>query len=154
MADATIQREDIRPWAGVQPQFMARDNGDGTYSEQVAVAPAQLTEHTFTVASGQSESAEADLNNEAIVAVYPPAAVDATTVQLSIKRGLATGSRATLRDVYGTRKVITFTAGEPVEVPADWAKHNRFTSIVLETSAGAAVAQSAERVFIIVTRAV
>lgn len=122
--------------------------------ESIANANALLHERTFTVASGASESDEVDLGNEAIVAVYPPAAVDATTVQFSIKRGRVSGSRATLRDVYGTRKTITFTAGEPVEVPADWAKHNRFTSIVLETSAGVAVAQTATRTFTIITRVV
>lgn len=152
MADTTIQRYDTLTQQGRAIRLI--DNGDSSYSEQVAVAPVRLTEHTFTWAIGASESGEVDLGNEAIVTIYPADAVEATTAQLSLKRGRVAGSRKALRDVFNARKIISFTAGEPVEVPADWAKHNPFTSFVLETAAGVAVAQTAERVFIVVTRAV
>jgi len=117
--------------------------------------PASLTETTVTVAQGESESGEVDLAGAAIVTIYPPAAVEATTAQMSFKVGRVTGSRAQLNDEYGVKLVIPFTAAQPIRVPASMLPAVRFLSIVLETSGGVAVAQAtAAREFVFVTRRV
>jgi len=117
--------------------------------------PASLTETTVTVAQGESESGEVDLAGAATVMIYPPAAVEATTAQMSFKVGRVTGSRAQLNDEYGVKLVIPFTAAQPIRVPASMLPAVRFLSIVLETSGGAAVAQAtAAREFVFVTRRV
>jgi hypothetical protein len=117
--------------------------------------PASLTETTVTVAQNESESGEVDLAGAATVMIYPPAAVEATTAQMSFKVGRVTGSRAQLNDEYGVKLVIPFTAGQPIRVPASMLPAVRFLSIVLETSGGVAVAQAtAAREFVFVTRRV
>lgn len=117
--------------------------------------PASLTETTVTVAQGESESGEVDLAGAATVMIYPPAAVEATTAQMSFKVGRVTGSRAQLNDEYGVKVVIPFTAAQPIRVPASMLPAVRFLSIVLETSGGVAVAQAtAAREFVFVTRRV
>lgn len=117
--------------------------------------PATLTETTVTVAQTESESGEVDLAGAAIVMIYPPPAVEATTAQMSFKVGRVTGSRAQLNDEYGVKLVIPFTAAQPIRVPASMLPAVRFLSIVLETSAGVAVAQAtAAREFVVVTRRV
>ena len=119
------------------------------------VAPAALTETTATCAQTASETGEIALGGAGIVMIYPPAAVEATTAQISIKAGRETGSRAQLNDDYGVKVVIPFTAGQPISVDPSRFPALRFISFVLETSAGVAVAQAtAARAFIVVTRRV
>lgn len=151
-----------------------KDMGDGSHAEVVAVgampstavtgpltaaelaaAVPGVTLVTATIAQGESESAEVDLGNRALIAVITPAEVEATTAQISIKHGHVSGTRH-VRQKYGVKQAIEIstTNRESVVDPADYPAL-RYVSIVAETSAGVAVAQAtAAREFVLVTRAV
>lgn len=126
------------------------DNGDGTYSEQVVVTNDSFVDYIFTVAQNQSESAEVNLLGGNVLAIFPANAVEATTTNLSLKTGRVAGTRGVIRDTFNTRKTIPFTVACPIMVPADEYKGLTYTSLVLETAAGVAVAQAtAARTFIV-----
>jgi hypothetical protein len=116
-------------------------------------APA-LVATTCTIAIGQSESAEVDLGGRALVAIVTPAAVEATTAQVSLKHGVVSGTRHFLQKL-GTKmseKIDTTNLETRVDV-ADYAALH-YVSIVAETAAGAAVVQAtAEREFVLLSRA-
>lgn len=150
VAEDTTARTGIGLWKGIKNVLILVKDALDTL-----IAPASLTETTVTVAQGESESGEVDLAGAATVMIYPPAAVEATTAQMSFKVGRVAGSRAQLNDEYGVKLVIPFTAAQPIRVPASMLPAVRFLSIVLETSGGAAVAQAtAAREFVFVTRRV
>jgi len=150
VAEDTTARTGIGLWKGIKNVLILVKDALDTL-----IAPASLTETTVTVAQAESESGEVDLAGAATVMIYPPAAVEATTAQMSFKVGRVTGSRAQLNDEYGVKLVIPFTAAQPIRVPASMLPAVRFLSIVLETSGGAAVAQAtAARDFVFVTRRV
>lgn len=115
-------------------------------------APA-LTATTCTIAQGQSESAEVDLGGRALVAIVTPAAVEATTTNVAIKHGVVSGTRH-FRHRLGAKQseIISTTNREtPVDVADYPALH--YVSIVAETAAGVAVAQTtAAREFVLLTR--
>lgn len=148
VAEDTTARTGISLWKGIKNVLILVKDALDTL-----IAPASLTETTVTVAQGESESGEVDLAGTATVMIYPPAAVEATTAQMSFKVGRVAGSRAQLNDEYGVKLVIPFTAAQPIRVPASMLPAVRYLSIVLETSAGVAVAQAtAARDFVFVTR--
>jgi len=150
VAEDTTARTGIGLWKGIKNVLILVKDALDTL-----IAPASLTETTVTVAQTESESGEVDLAGAATVMIYPPAAVEATTAQMSFKVGRVAGSRAQLNDEYGVKLVIPFTAAQPIRVPASMLPAVRFLSIVLETSGGAAVAQAtAAREFVFVTRRV
>lgn len=150
VAEDTTARTGISLWKGIKNVLILVKDALDTL-----IAPASLTETTVTVAQNESESGEVDLAGAATVMIYPPAAVEATTAQMSFKVGRVAGSRAQLNDEYGVKLVIPFTAAQPIRVPASMLPAVRFLSIVLETSGGAAVAQAtAAREFTFVTRRV
>ena len=150
VAEDTTARTGIGLWKGIKNVLILVKDALDTL-----IAPASLTETTVTVAQTESESGEVDLAGAATVMIYPPAAVEATTAQMSFKVGRVTGSRAQLNDEYGVKLVIPFTAAQPIRVPASMLPAVRFLSIVLETSGGVAVAQAtAAREFTLVTRRV
>ena len=112
-----------------------------------------LTPHTVTIEDGESESGEVDLGGEALVAVLAPAAVEATTARLSIKHGFVSGTRYAriMGDGSGAQS-IAIEAGKESVVEITDAVGLYYVSFVAETDAGAAVAQTADRVFTVFTR--
>ena len=119
-------------------------------SASFGILPDQVAAYQVTVANGQSESAEVYLAYGNLLAIYPASAVEATTTNLALKRGLVSGAREVIRDVFNTRKTIPFTAGQSIEVSADEYKAMPYVSLVLETAAGVAVVQTADRVFTLI----
>lgn len=119
------------------------------------IAPAAFTNLTATVAQAASESGEVDTGGAGSLMIYPPAAIEATTTNISFKVGHTTGTRYVLYDEYGVKVSIPFTVGVAIKLPADKLLGGRYVSIVCETAAGVAVAQAtAARAFILVTRRV
>jgi len=117
--------------------------------EPVATTPSApaLTATTCTIAQGQSESAEVDLGGRALVAIVTPAAIEATTAQVSLKHGVVSGTRYPRQSALGTKQTfaISTTNRETFVEPSEAAALH-YVSIVAETAAGAAVVQAtAER---------
>lgn len=129
-------------------------SADGTVLANLPVMPATavLTEHTFTIASGQSVSNEIDLGGQAICKIYSPAALEAGTTQLGILEGRVTTGEAQVLDMYGAAVKVAVTAGQPTVVDMTRLHAMRFVKLQTQDSTGAGKPQTADRAFIVVTR--
>ena len=158
MADVTIYKHDVK--TGQWYPTKLHDNEDGTYSETQANAPiasGPVYTQTIVVAQGQSLSAAVDLGEGyGLVGFIPPAAVEATTTNLSIQASPTAGG--TYQTVYpdGVRYSLPFVVSVVVPIQDKLASilmTVRFFKITLETAAGVAVSQAtASRTFTIIKR--
>lgn len=150
VAEDGTARTSISLWKGIKNILILIKSALDTI-----IAPAAFTNLTATVAQAASESGEVDTGGAGTLWIYPPAAIEATTAQISFKTGHTTGTRVQAYDDYGVKITIPFTVGTSIKLPADKILGARFVSIVCETAAGVAVAQAtAARAFILVTRRV
>lgn len=108
---------------------------------------------TVTVAQNQSESAEIDLRTETAIGFIVPAAIEATTAQISFKA--ADKSAGTFLPVYkdGVKLTLPITVSTLVRFEDLFSLFDiRFLKIILEDTAGTAVSQAtAARIFNIET---
>lgn len=110
---------------------------------------------TITIESGESQSDAIDLVSNGLVGFITPAAIDATTVQLSIQASDAIDG--TFNDVYvdGVKFALTFGVDEYNLISTEINEifvGLRFIKITMETSLGVAVVQTADRIFTIIMR--
>ncbi len=106
---------------------------------------------TITVANGQSLSAAVDLNGSQVLGFICPAAIEATTVQLSFWASDTLAGAYTQVKKNGTPVVMTFAVNDfnMLTAAADL-KGVRFLKVRCETAVPVAVAQTADRVFKII----